>query len=686
MLAGQRSEFIPALGEFINLSAFLDGDEQWRQNPVFSNLKKWYDLNLAKLTENLPVLRAIPATSDTKDAKLAEFFDPIFRYEWQQMRVPEQMFAMMGWMLTTGRFVVYMRWDMTKGPTEDWAAPEQVEIPDGSGGVRTIVTPQEYGGLVDAMGNPMGAQPEHPHTQSLGDMTLDVLPPTAVLWPFGPEPCWQKPWMIHDYLLHVDEIKDRFGIEVEPDSLSGQDDLLSFVGFTDPYGMPSSQGGWGRGADPAVLEGMKRCRARWSLATAQDPHGRVTIVTREKRLWDAPNPYVIPGEKDRVLIPYYSFDRVGYPFRQEGLSDLEVMNPIARARDRRGGAMMDSADYLEQSLTIFNKAQLGDLPDEAFNRKCAVVGSDFFTGQAPVIRLDPPGLPQGSLDLWNLLEQELKVAGNMDSTVPAGSSSDPSGELLRQMRFDIDRPLSSTLRYHSYIWARVGEDLAHILGCCCTDDRLLSMSGEDNAWTFLEVGPELFRGSINVEPVLESAVLETRQDKQNRIVQAFTQAAELSVQNPELAQQFLKVLNYPDVVRATRPGGEAYSLAKREMVEMFMSGQPAPVWPEQNHDVHIQSHEEDMQGTKFRDADPIIQQAVRLHLQIHYAARAVKAVQQGAQAAAVGGANAQQVVDNTPDEMKQDGADPSAKGAGPSRQSGAGPAKPQGQRPQLRSA
>lgn len=656
MLSGQRAEWIPALGEFVNLSAFVDGDDQWRANPVFSNLKKWYDLNLAKLTENLPTLRAIPATSDSMDAKLAEFFDPIFRFEWNQMRVPEQMFAMMGWMLTTGRFVVYMRWDMTKGPIEDWTAPDQIEVPDGMGGVRTIITPQEY-----AQGK-----------QSLGDMTLDVLPPTAVLWPFGPEPCWQKPWMIHDYLLHVDEIKERFGIEVQPDSLAGQDDLLSYVGFTDPYGMPTSQGGWSRMADPAVLEGMKKCKTRWSLPTAQDPNGRVTIVTREKVLWDAPNPYVIPGQKERVLIPYYAFDRVGYPFRQEGLSDLEVMNPIARARDRRGAAMMDSADHLEQSLTIYNKAVLGDQPDSAFNRTGALMGADFFSGGMPVQRLDPPGLPQGSLELWGLLDDEMTRAGNMDSPVPKGSTNDPSGELLRQMRFDIDRPLSSTLRYHSYIWARVGEDLAHILGCCCTDTRLLSMSGEDNAWTFLEVGPELFQGSINVEPVLESAVLETRQDKQNRILQAFQQAAALQVQDPKLAQQFLQVLNYPDIVRATRPGGEAYSLAVRENVEMFLSGEPATVWPEQDHAVHIEQHKAAMQGTRFRDADPVIQQAFRLHLQIHIASMMQQMQVQSGQMAQVAGAEASQMQEAMPPPPPEDtGAKPA--GARPSRASVAGP-------------
>jgi hypothetical protein len=167
----------------------------------------------------------------------------------------------------------------------------------------------------------------------------------------------------------------------------------------------------------------------------------------------------------------------------------------------------------------------------------------------------------------------------------------------------------------------VGLDMMKLLAAHMPAERVLAIAGEDLAWTFLTVQPELFSGRINVRPSPESGVLESRQDRQQRITALVT---ELGLP----PDQALKALNYPDLNRLLRPGGEAYSLAQRENVEMLQSGMPALVWPEQLHDVHIPLHIQAMQGSTFREAPPQAQQAMRIHLQMHKAAFAQQQVEQ----------------------------------------------------------
>jgi hypothetical protein len=92
-LSGRQFDtYVETLGQFVDLSTvFAPNDERWRRTPVFNWLAQvWYQNSLAKLTENLPVLGAIPATSDQADATLAQIFEPVFKYEWEQMRMPEK--------------------------------------------------------------------------------------------------------------------------------------------------------------------------------------------------------------------------------------------------------------------------------------------------------------------------------------------------------------------------------------------------------------------------------------------------------------------------------------------------------------------------------------------------------------------------------------------------------------------
>jgi hypothetical protein len=635
MLSGaQYDYFIETLGESVDLSRwFLSPDERWRQAPVFNWLQHYYKLTLAKLTENLPMVTFMPATADYKDSVMARVMDPIWRYEWNQMAMPQKMFHLYGWVIAAARAVTKLRWDPDRGPIQEFRGPAIFQQLQQSGIMteRTIQdapwTKNAQGGFEpnvvrDADGQPImdpDGDPRFgdPYTSRIGDMAFDVITPTSLIVPHGPEMFWEKPWYTHKYLAPVEEIERRFNVRVEPDEISTDDDLGLKLAYGANYGMPDHAiytHGLGS-VQGEVLKGYVELYEHWRPELPGHPtqsRGRLILVCKERTvLYDDTNPFWVDQKHEHAIIPFDAFDAIPVPWRNEGAGDLEILNPIQRAFNRRMHGSLDSADFHEQPITFYNENALDDEQIAKLQIPGSYVAANFSVGE-PFKRFDAPGLPRGSIEMTDRLQSWMQMLGSQ----PFGSeglpvTQDASGELQREVRFDTDRVWGATVRYHSYIWSMVAEKMAGIMSSCMEDERLLSLAGQDQAPEFIMVQPEMFRGRVNVYPNPESQVLESRQERQNRVIALV--GAQLIA--PDAA---LRVLNYPDVNRAIRPGGggPAYAMAQQEHVELLV-GQLSPVLPEHDHALHMAVHLEYMQTVAFRDLDPQRQELFRTHLMFH---------------------------------------------------------------------
>lgn len=648
-LAGRQYDvYDPDLGQFVDLAQIvLPQDERWRRTPVFNWLRQNYYLqSLAKLTENVVQLGAMPATADTAASQTAPLFDAWFKYEFDQMGMAELQFQHYGWVLTAGASWLKLRWDPTKGPRDQYYGTEfPPVVPDQSPHTQSGYTEGPEGMLE---GPPNAAPPN----RLLGDLTCDVISPTSVLVPYGPQPHWQKPWLMHEYLLPVQEFARRFGVTVDPDIGGKQDDTLLRMEYTSYYGNPGSpiSGAWGgwNSSNGVVTEAMVLVRERWERATAEAPYGRLTIVGSGVVAYDDINPYVIPGYCETPIVPFYYFPKPDLPFRQEGGTDLESLLPIANARNRVLGGMMDFEDRNQQPALFYNGNLVLEDEIENVNLAGARIRADGDPRLAAHF-LDMPNLPEAGQALNQILIRELESAGHT-SSVSEGrpATEDASGELQREVRFDTDRPWGATLRLHSYEWERLGQGMVAITKVCMEDERILAIAGEDQAVNFITVRPQLFEGAINVKVLPESMVLETRQDKQNRLVQMLTTAAQLRATVPDYADILLKSLNYPNLQRVTQQGGPAYALAQRHLSTLASTGQMPPVWPEQDHGTYVRVILEFMNTGAFADLDPQLQGLVRAFYQMHQLMGVQSTVQQaqlqtGVQAAV--GATAMQAQD-----------------------------------------
>lgn len=627
----QYDHYLESLGTFVDLSRFfVSPDDRWRQFPVFNWLAHYYKLTLSKLTENVPTMGFVPATADWKDATMAQVMEPAWRYQWHQMEVPESVYDLYAWVILGARAITMIRWDPDRGAATQARADAMVEFTRDGLLVRQQLTDAPFvrntSGLWepalvrDDAGEPVldaagQVQYGEPYSSRLGDLALDVLCPTSVITPYGGEPFHRKPWYTREYLLPVDEVERRFGKRVEPDDITSDDDITLKLMYGANYGMPSSPGSlMSLGTIQGItVQGMKRIREHWRREIPNDPYlsrGRVTVTTSDDVLYDDINPYWIDGQHEEAVMPFDAFDAVPLPARNEGMGDFEILNPLQTALNRRLHGVQDAVDYFEQPTEFYNENIISDEMAKQIGRPGARLPANMLPGLGdPMWRMPAGDLPRGSMDLATLLQNWMQLLGSQ----PFGSegmpvTTDASGELQREVRFDTDRVWGATVRRHSYVWARIADKMGHIMAACLDDARMLTLSGEDQAAEFILVAPEMFQGRVHVTPNPESQVLESRQEKQNRIM------ALVAVGLP--IDQALKALNYPDLNRVLRPGGPAYSMAQREHLELAL-GQLPPVLPEHDHATHLLVHKTYMQTVAFRDASPELQQLFRIHLFMH---------------------------------------------------------------------
>jgi hypothetical protein len=674
MLSGRHWDaYIQGIGDFVDLSTFFAiDDERWRRYPVFNWVAHYYKLTVSKLTENPPGIGYLPKTPDEADARLAQVMEPVFKSMWLTMDMPEHVFDLYGWIVTAARGITKLVWNPDLGPSEDYLGEATITLLTGDGPVRRTLSSAPYVRLGDEddfapyilnepaqrdgqvqfdeeTGEPMyepvddaedGVKWGPAHRARLGDLECRIVPPVAVITPHGPEPFHRKAWITHAYPMHVDEIQERWGVRVDPETLSFDEVLELKLAYGTHYGMPGkgSQGFGLAHVDDVSLRDMAMVREHWIEERPGHTvlsRGRLIITAANAKVcYDDINPYFVPGTHEETVMPFEAFDLVKFPFRQEGTTDLEILNPVNRAINRRLGGMMEASDYNEQPLTLKKRQAQIDEDNAELNRPGTVAEYTDTQGRAPMERLPAGEIPRSSFELATTLQNWMQMFGSQ----PLGSeglpvTTDPSGELQREVRFDTDRAWGGTLRKHGYGWARFALKGIGIYAACMADERILTLSGEDNGWDFIAVHPELFQGAVHAYPQPESMVLETRQERQNRLLALRTAFPEIP------AETFIDLLGYPDLARLTRPGGPAWAMAERENLEILLGGFP-PVLPEHDHATHLLNHRRRMQTIEYRNAPPNVQQAMRAHVRLHEMLGQQESIRQVGLAAPVANAQA----------------------------------------------
>ena len=651
MLAGQHwAVYNPWLQKFLDVTQWMTDDERrWRQRPVINRVLYWYILTHARLTENPPILTFQPSSGDRFDAELAEVADVLFKTKWRETQMNEVIDRLMAWMIPGGRAHLMTVVDPRKGPLKSARGPAMLTLlgPDG------MPIPDEMGQPIERMvpNVPFAPDPntgdfmpqaqlttEGPvnfgdaFTEHEGDIRVDVLSCLEVRGQWGPAPWHEKSWHMVRSFLTPDEIWELFAIHCEPDQkVDGPDDpgylsrLLFGTGF---FGAASAKPGSEFATSP-VHESFCEVFSLWQRPcsypgmeeTDEKPGGRLLITTASKVLRDSQRPFRFASAS-----PIRTFDFVKVMGRPSGTSPQEMLNPINRAINRQASQILEHSNLVSNPIMLVDQGS-GLSNVEITNKPGARYEVTRRPGIAPVEFIPPPPLGRDVYNAQKIMLEELEKLGNVEGAEGEPPTTDPSGKLIKELRYNSDRFLGSTARRIVEELARMADDWIVIFGRIYSEERVIEYAGEDSIPRTVSVYPELFKtGKVNVVADVESMLPESRSERIGRVNQMYQLGAFGPPGDPRAVAKWLEMARFPHLARTAWPGGVHVVTARQENGKL-VRGEPAqsiPVFQWYDHNVHMMVHEEFMAAPEYLRLDPMIQEQFVAHRMMHQQALAAQ--------------------------------------------------------------
>ena len=604
-------------GRYIDVVPYFSPDDRlWRQRPTFPFLSDWHTLTVAKLTENRPKLAFLPSTPDESDADLAEIMDPIYDYLWTVTHMDYHVDELCDMVAVAGSAIIKSIWNPMLGELWEARGPAPYVVLDDQG--RPVPDAGGQPMVKFAENAPMQFTPEGqpvpmiestpgggfsevgaPVMMRSGEIDVSVLNPMQVRYSLAKLPFHKQPWYVERSMYTVDEVRERWGYELEPEKDQHAD--LDIVGgnlLGRGFGGPIQSSVGGRADhDMIVIYQM------WEQPRPDAPDGRHAVTTRSKLLVDGPNPY------HPTFRPYQRADFIFRSNRMIGKSPIEDMSPLVRVYNRMMAQRLESTNRNANPITLVDASQIS--AEEFTNRPAQVYSITRRTdGVPPVETLESPDLPVSHLEAMRELELKIRQTGSFQEGSQASvSDTASSGEHQKELRARDDRYLSKPAKSVIDALARAGHQWQKLLRIGWPEKRIIAVVGDDQVATYLRVKKDMFMGNVHVKGVAESMLPESRAERQQRLDWWLEQ----QVISPE---QYFDLFNHPHLARAAHPGGVDKEMASFEN-KLLMGGQLPILLPFHDDLVHLDVHRRIAASKTFYDLDELAQQVFLLHIRHH---------------------------------------------------------------------
>jgi hypothetical protein len=625
MLAGRQWDvWSEKRGRFIDPLQFLDERERlWRARPVYDYIEHGVMINVAKLTGSPPVIAAEPATSDQSDAQLAEVWDTIYKTLSYDAHMDEMREGAASWAYVTGQAFYKSRLALDEGETQELAGPAVLSMQSESGEpVERVTGRVPY----DAEGNPQAeltddgegyTVPEgaEPHQQPEGKIVVDVLCPLELRSEWVNKPLEQKRWAIHRTYLTVDDVQERYGVTVKPDTNHDNSNggylerLKRGPGY---FGSIFSRSVMGSGDQDGIAsgDGYVCVDEMWEKPCPAYPQGRLLAVTKNTVLLDAPRPFpTLEGAG-----PFREVPCLREPGRMFPSTPVEKAIPLQKGLNRLWANIHEHNSKMANPIRLIDDRS-GIEPDDITNQPGLNLSHHSPPGVAPLAYASPPAL---SGDVWRSVnetrDQLLMILGvpGSEGTTP---TADASGELVEQLRYNADRAVSGIAHALVRAEAGVARDWLAMIKETWTQEKVLTYAGEDSVARMVTVLPEMFDGAVNVRPVMDSALPETRAEKRQRITTDYQLGIFGMPGTPEAVQWYQQNIGYPNLNRAWRPGGVDRMTAERNLNMLVRGAQAAELvlYEQYNFPVHMQVTRDFIAAPEFLKLDDPIKAQILDH-------------------------------------------------------------------------
>lgn len=591
MLSGRQWDvWSELMGCYVDVTHYMtDEEKRWRQRPAVNLLQYWFMITHARLTEDPPAVNFQPATADRLDQQLSDALSPIFKTLWSETGMDDTFVRAVAWLISAGEVYVESQVDFTKGEPRTLTGPAVLSMQgqDGQPIERQTQGPVPY----DVTGNPLASLTDdgggysvndgaQAHEDYEGGICPQVRSPLEVRSEWGADKKWEdRRWIITRSYLTVQEIFDKYGVECQADmDADGSAGFLQRLLFSSGYfgaisnrpGSNLSNAGSGVGARYVAVDTMWEKPSPFSPETDESPGGRLLIVTGSKVLHDSVRPF-----RTKAAGPIRRAQFIQQPGRGGfGSTPLEQMTPIQKTYNRGWAQILEHRNLCTNPILIVDTSS--GIAEQRTNAPGSTIEVDFSSvpGGKPAYYLEAPPL---SGDVWKIQGMLLDIIMRLGSIAGAEGQSptdDASGELVSQLRFNSDRPVSVAARSMAHLIMGIAEDWVAILPTIWTDEKVISYVGDDEVFKTITLTPDLWDGSVRVRPDLENARLEAPETKQNRALALFQAGVFGEPGTPDAAGKFAEYARMAGLDAITGSGGGVDADMARSLMSRIAQGEP----------------------------------------------------------------------------------------------------------------
>lgn len=624
MLAGRQWDvFSDVLGQFVDVTRYLtDEEKRWRQRPVVNLLQYWFLLTHARLTESAPEVQFQPSTADWRDQELAEVLDPIFKTQWSESGMDEAFVRAAAWLIAGGECYIESAVDWAQGPQQSLTGNAMLPGPNGQQMPTEGPVPYDAQGQPVASVTPDGqgyAVPDdaEPYTSHEGCLCPRVRSPLEVRAEWGADQAWEdKKWVTTVSYVTPAEVEEYYEQEVSGDTPNdGAAGYLQRLLFSSGhFGAVSNRVGaqtTGQtvGEYVAVYAMWERPSAL-SPETPDSPGGRLLVVTRDMVLHDSVRPYRCKG-----AAPVRRAQFIQQPGRGGfGSTPLEQLVPIQKTYNRGWAQILEHRNLCTNPILLIDSAS--GIDGVVSNLPGQTISVDFTAtnGNPPATYLTPPPL---SADVWRIQGMLLDVMMRLGSIAGAEGqpqTDDPSGQLVSELRFNSDRPVSVAARSLAHLVAGVMEDWIAIFPVIWPIEKTIDYAGEDQMYRTIDVSPELWDGNVHVRPDLVNARIESPEVKEQRVMTLWQNGAfGVPGQDPKANETMLELAKFPHMQRIGQQNSPDAATCRQLMGHLAQGADVQAIMallkPWYNYDVWMTIVRDHLASPDYLKYDPAQQQA-----------------------------------------------------------------------------
>ncbi len=470
----------------------------WQSRRVFNHIAPTVESRLAKLEKLRPKLCVRAFSDEDGDLKAAKLATGVLRYAEERVGFFDIVSRVTTWAEVCGSGFYKIAWDENGGRQ---VAETENGVPVYEGEVQISVV------------SPFEIFPDRMNAESLEEVGS----------------------LIHAKLVSVDEIYERFGVEVTGSDISE----LTTIGYSEPSAAKNPLASVGMHVAPKQ-NGVVLIE-RYTRPSATFPEGKVEIVAGGKLLFEGVLPYK-NGERGERAFPFVKQDCIRLPAAFFGASVIDRMIPVQRAYNAVRNRKHEFLNRLSMGVLTVED---GSIDTDELSEEGLLPGKVLVYrqgGKAPEM-LDCGNIPSEFAVEEEWLEKEFAlISGVSELSQNSTPTRVTSASGLQLLLSQDESRLSATLASVERAMKETGKQILRLYRQFAGSARLMTFTGENkktqvyyfNA-TDLSVSDVQFEAQDGVSPeekrstilkLYEAGILTDGEGKlsvenKNRVLEAF---------------------------------------------------------------------------------------------------------------------------------------------------------------------